>query len=404
MDGQWITTDAAAPALASAAGGGAPLALAAALEREFGLTPEQRAAVLTQTELRARAAARWGTDTHELFFTRDGLEQASRPAVATWRAHRLAAAGVRTIADLGCGLGLEARAFATAGLTVTAVERDPETAAYAAANLRDLPARVLVDDVTTMALPDVDALFVDPARRDPSAPRTVDGRSGQRMADPDDWSPPWSWVCGLAHPRIVAKVAPGIAHARIPDHASATWVQCDGDLVEASVWFNELRNDARTSAIAISNSLVVDALTSNDEELLTIAGIADYVYDVHGAVTRAGLVTQLAARLHAHRLDDRLGFLTSSTFTPTPFATAYRVIESLAFDTKCIVDALRKLDAGNITIVKRAFAADTEQLRKQWVKKLSGHREYTVVLTRIGADPRAFICEPALPQGCADIT
>lgn len=394
MDGQWITTAAAAPALASAAGGGAPLALAASLERRFGLTPDQRAAVLTQIDLRARAAARWGIDSSQLFFTRDGLEQASRPAVAAWRANRLAAAGVRTIADLGCGLGLEARAFAIAGLTVTAIERDPETAAYAAANLRGLSANVVIGDVTDMSLPDVNALFVDPARRDPSAPRSVDGRSGQRIADPEDWSPPWSWVCGLPHRRVVAKVAPGIAHALIPEHASATWVQCDGDLVEASVWFNELRNDARTSAVAISNTSVVEELTSNDTEHTTIGDIDAYIYDVHGVVTRSRLVTQLAARLDAHRIDERLGFLSSPSTVPTPFATPYRVVESMPFDGKRVISALQALGAGNITIVKRAFAADTDQLRKQWMKKLSGDREYTVVLTRIGENPRALICEP----------
>lgn len=393
MDGHWITSPDAEPALAFAAAGGDPLALSAALGSRFGLGPEQRAAVLTQVELRARAASRWGIPTDGMFFTRDGLEQASRPAVTAWRAARLHAAGVHSIADFGCGLGLESRAFARAGIRVTAVELDADTAALAAANLRSLPVQVMVDDVTAMQLPDCDAYFIDPARRDPQAPRSIDGLSGQRVADPEDWSPPWSWVCALDAPKLVAKVAPGIAHQLIPDDASATWVQCDGDLVEASIWFRELSSNARRSAIAIVDNDVVDELTSNDAESTTIGGIDDYVYDLHGVITRSGLVTHLAARLHAHRLDERIGFLSAPQFSATPFATVYRVIESMTFDAKRVVAALQRLDAGNITIVKRAFAADTEQLRKQWLKKLSGSQEFVVILTRLGDQPTAMIAK-----------
>ena len=395
MDGHWITSPAAAEPLRFAAAGGDPLALSGALERRFGLDPAQRAAVLTQSELRERAATRWSTDTRGLFFTRDGLEQASRPAVAAWRAARLAAAGIGSVADLGCGLGFESRAFALAGLAVTAVEVDAGTAALAAANLRGLTADVLVDDITTMALPHCDALFVDPARRDPRAPRSVDGRSGQRVADPEDWSPPWSWVYALPHRKVVAKVAPGIAHERIPGHASAVWMQCDGDLVEASVWFADLQRSARRSAAAIVGHSLVDELTSDDPECTDVGAIAEYLYDVHGVATRAGLVTQLAARLAAHRIDERVGFLSSDRVVHSEFATAYRVVEAMPFDAKLVVNTLQGIDAGNVTLVKRAFAADTEQLRRQWMKKLHGSMEYVVILTRIGDRPMAVICEPA---------
>ena len=81
MDAPWVTTPAAAPALAFAAAGGDPLALSGALGSRFGLDAAQRAAVLTQIELRARAASRWGVAAEGLWFTRDGLEQASRPGL-----------------------------------------------------------------------------------------------------------------------------------------------------------------------------------------------------------------------------------------------------------------------------------------------------------------------------------
>ena len=50
--------------------------------REEGHDPQLVNAALTQARLRARARAKFGTDAQRLFLTPDGLEQATRPAVA----------------------------------------------------------------------------------------------------------------------------------------------------------------------------------------------------------------------------------------------------------------------------------------------------------------------------------
>ena len=113
--------------------GGDPLAAAAAL-RSAGMPADLAAAALTQAELRRRAVGKFGAAAAGMFLTRPGLEQATRGVVADRRAARLRAAGVTTLADLGCGLGADALAAARAGIRVYAVEADPLTAAMAAAN------------------------------------------------------------------------------------------------------------------------------------------------------------------------------------------------------------------------------------------------------------------------------
>ena len=71
----------------------------------------------------------------------DGLEQATRPVVAALHAQRMAAAGARTVADLGCGLGDTpvdlSRRFPQA--TFVGVETAPLS--FALAWLRCLPRR-----------------------------------------------------------------------------------------------------------------------------------------------------------------------------------------------------------------------------------------------------------------------
>ena len=232
-------------ALAGEIATGDPLAAASAL-RARGVPPDLAAAALTQVDLRRRAAAKFGPDAASMFFTRAGLEQATRGVVANRRAARLAAAGVTTLADLGCGLGSEAIAAARAGIEVYAVDFDPATAEIAVANVAALGLgdRITVAclDATTVRVEDFDAVFADPARR----------RAGRgRVFDPRSYSPPWDFIAGLADrvPRTVLKLAPGIDHDLLPPGAEGEWVSVGGDLVEAAFWCGPLAEVPRRATL-----------------------------------------------------------------------------------------------------------------------------------------------------------
>src|SRR5215475_11404371 len=140
----------AALTAATAVAGDDPLTAAAAL-RSAGFPPDLAAAALTQAELRGRAVTKFGADAGRMWFTRAGLEQATRGPVAARRAARVAEGGATHVADLGCGIGSDAIAFARAGLRVTAADSDPLTAAVAAANMESLGLRDLVTVVAANA-------------------------------------------------------------------------------------------------------------------------------------------------------------------------------------------------------------------------------------------------------------
>ncbi|MGN9906228.1 THUMP-like domain-containing protein [Phytohabitans sp. LJ34] len=380
-------------ALAAAAelAGGDPLAAAAAL-RGAGVPADLAAAALTQAELRRRAVAKFGVDAGRMFFTRAGLEQATRSAVAERRAARLRAAGVRTLADLGCGIGADAIAAARAGIVVYALEADPSTAAIAAANAEVLGLdgiRVRHGDATAADLSDVDAVFCDPARR----------RDGRRVFDPKAYSPPWDFVTSLPErvPRTVLKLAPGIDHALIPRGAEAEWVSVRGEVVEAAFWCGPLAEVPRRAALLGAAELPRPAELAGAAELTgsglaraPVGGVRPYLYDPDGAVVRAHLVAEFAATVGGHLADPEIAYVYADSAVATPYARRFAVEEVLPFSLKRLRALLRERGVGRLEIMKRGSALEPERLRRDL--RLSGPAAATLVLTRVAGAPTALIC------------
>nr|WP_246497035.1 methyltransferase domain-containing protein [Sphaerisporangium rubeum] len=204
------------------------VAAAVTLRRTYpaGLT----GAALTQARLRSRATAKFGADAGVMYFTPDGLEQATRAEVAAHRAGRFGP-GDR-VADACCGIGGDLLALARAGCRVDAVDRDPLTVEVARANAAALGLSALVTvtvgDAEAVEPERHDALFADPARR----------TTGRRVFDPMSYSPPWPDVLALAARARGAclKVAPGVPYDVLPADAETEWVSWRGEVKEAAVW------------------------------------------------------------------------------------------------------------------------------------------------------------------------
>ncbi|HEX5597360.1 MAG TPA: methyltransferase domain-containing protein [Micromonosporaceae bacterium] len=407
----------AALAAAAEVAGGDPLQAAATL-RSRGVPGDLAAAALTQAELRRRATQKFGPDATSMFFTRAGLEQATRAVVAERRAARLRAAGVHTLADLGCGLGADALAAARAGLRVYGVEADATTAAMAAANAEAAGVAdrftVVHGDATEFDVSRVEAVFCDPARRRVG--------TGRRVFDPDAYSPPWDFVLDLARrvPRTVVKVAPGIDHSVLPHDAEAEWVSVDGDLVEATLWCGPLATTPRRATLLASRpsqkGCPVDPVSQEGSPLpaqegtglpsweMTGTGAAHaqvgevrrFLYDPDSAVVRAHLVAEFAATLDGVLADPAIAYVYADTGQTTPFARCLEVTDVLPFALKRLRALLRERGVGRLEILKRGSALDPQRLRNDL--RLSGSASASLVLTRVAGAPTALLCQP-VPGG-----
>ncbi|MFE6975387.1 methyltransferase domain-containing protein [Streptomyces sp. NPDC057682] len=344
-------------------------------------------AALGQARLRQRAVAKFGAeDAHRMFFTPHGVEQATRTSVASYRARRFAEAGVRSVADLCCGIGGDAVAFARAGIAVLAVDRDPLTAEVARANAAALGLDGLIEvrcaDVADIGTGPYDAVFVDPARR---------GGRG-RIFDPEAYSPPLSWATGAAvkAPRAALKIAPGVPHEAIDPRAEAEWISDGGEVKEAVLWFGEGFTAGAFRATVLPSGATLSAPAALPAP--PVGPVGRYLYEPDGAVIRAHLVAEIVERCRGRLIDPMIAYITSDELYESPFTAGYEITDRLPFHVKRLKALLREREVGVLTVKKRGSAVEPEELRRKM--KLHGPNAATVFLTRVADVPTMLVGRP----------
>jgi SAM-dependent methyltransferase len=351
------------------------LRVGALLRRDY--PAELVTAALGQHELRRRARTKF-TRAHRMYFTRAGLEQATAEVIAAHRATRFA--GALRVADLCCGIGGDLIALA-ATREVVAVDRDPlhlrmatlNADAYGVADA----VTVVHADVRDVHLGGIDGVFIDPARR----------ARGHRLRAGDS-EPPLSWSTSLVD-RVEAvgiKAAPGIAHDTVPAGWEVEFIADRRDLKEAALWSPALATGTSRATILPEGDVLLPL--PGDEVEHRDPGA--FLLDPNPAVTRAGLVEDLARSLGAWKIDPQIAFLSSDRPLRTPFARTLCVIDSGPWDQKALRLRLRALDIGSVDIRRRGLAGDVEELHRQL--KLRGTRRATLVMTRVDDRPWALIC------------
>jgi hypothetical protein len=185
------------------------LQIASRLRRQ--VSQDQAHAVLETVMLRQRAGVKFSRAAG-MYFTREALQQATAEVVSTYRARRYETAGFKLVADLGCGIGGDALTLAAQVHTI-GVEWNPLRLAMAQENVRlygnSHRFHPLQADLLELTPLPVDALFVDPGRRD---------EQGRRLYSVNDYRPPLSfldrWRDEVPHQGV--KIGPGVDYAQIP--------------------------------------------------------------------------------------------------------------------------------------------------------------------------------------------
>lgn len=350
-----------AEALAAAAAQPDPGSVAAATAMRKRFDADLAAAALTQVVLRTRARTKFGDAAASMFFTPDGLEQATRPEVSVWRAARVRERGVETLVDLGCGIGADALAYARAGLHVVGVEADPATAVLAGANLAGIAP---VQHGLAEAYDVGEAFaFCDPARRDTSG----------RVWRVEQLSPSWEFCSALLMrtPGACLKLGPGLPHRYVGDRR-AQWISHRGDLVEACVWSGG--GGVREAVLLPGDHRLVA-----DETRVRVAPLRSYLHEPDPSVIRAGAVGRLAESTGATGVGEAIAYLSTDEAVASPWWTSFEVVEVMAYKEKVLRGWVREHRIGTLEIKKRGIEVDPAVLRRRL--RPAGEGRATIVLT-----------------------
>lgn len=380
----WLASAEGVAELAAAgamrAGGLTDLKIGEALRQRHD--PDLAAMILTQLDLRQRAASKFSR-ANKMLFTRAGLEQSTSESIARYRAGRYA--GREQIIDLCCGIGGDLIALAGLGPKATAVDRDPVHLFLAEHNARVYhpdaeitPVQMSVEDV---AFSESDAVFIDPARRESSGKRT-----GYQSDPSVDWS------ISLAH-RVAAvgiKTAPGIPRELVPAGWELEMIALGSDLKEAVMWSPALAREPRSATVINDNGTTHLPPLPGDTVTIRDAKPGDWLHDVNPAVTNAGLVEDLARKISADRIDAEIGFLVSDRRNDHAMITNWRVLDVLPWHEKQIRHALKMLDVGPVDIRRRGLPGDVPAITKRLRGK--GKRRVIIAMTRMHNAPTAIIC------------
>jgi hypothetical protein len=341
----------------------------------------ERTGALVETVLLRRRATAKLTDAAHWLFTDDALQQATPTAVAAHRARRLAG---RAVHDVTCSIGAELAALTRTCATVVGSDLDPVRLAMAAGNV---PAAALLRADALRPVTRDTVVLADPARR-------ADGR---RTADPARLQPPLPDLLAAYRGRDLAvKCAPGLDFDRLDWPGEIELTSLDGGVREACLWSPGLGEPGvRRRASVLRSGGGRETVTDTEPDALPIREPGEWIVNPDGAVVRAGLVRQYAARHALWQLDPRIAYLTGDAVPPG--VRGFRVLTRLDYKDKALRAELVRRDCGPLEILARGVDIDPDALRARL--KLRGDRPHTVVLTRIGARPTAFICHAGRPDG-----
>ncbi len=363
------------------------LLLATTLREEVD---SRHASALLETVLLRQRATKKFSRASEMFFTRPALEQASAEIISTYRAQRFFQAGVEEIADLGCGIGGDSIALATK-THVTGVDWDTVRLAIAQENIRVYERgdhfSPMQADLQFMKPFTCDAVFADPGRRD---------ENGRRLYSLDEYRPPVSsLVAWRTKAQFMAiKISPGVDYNEIPSGSEVEFISVEGEVREAVLWYGGFWTGVHRRATLLPGAYT---LTDDGLEDVRITEPDAFLYEPDGAIIRAHLVTHLAHKLDAAKIDPDIAYLTSRTATTTPFGRCFAIDDVMPFHLKKLRRYLRERHIGRVTIKKRGSPIDPDALRG-WLH-LRGEEECTIFLTQVMGKPTVLIGREAKLNG-----
>jgi hypothetical protein len=362
------------------------VAQVAALRKEYPAPPVHAALILARLQGKGAGPSGKFPELPFVWATPEALEQATHGHVARYKAFRISLLKPCRIHDLCAGIGGDALALANIA-PVTAVDLSPIRTACLGYNhlqvasqqahpleIRTADVRDVIDEIPRNAW-----IHIDPARRS----------QGRRSARYEDLIPGPEVIERLfarvgEEGGVFVKLSPAVDFDSLPE-GHLEIISHDGVVVEALLALGTKAGPAtQRSATFLSGDdfecsiqacpRAVEPILVPPEALAPPPDKPVHLYEVDGAITRAGLAQDFAEFQHLMPLTVDGGYLLSGPGAPLvelPPVTPFRVHAIVPFSQ--IPAALTKLPptaAGPVEVKARGNlpGIDTDQLQRTWSK------------------------------------
>jgi hypothetical protein len=388
-DCRWLVSDAARPWLEiceqSDRGSGGEVRLATRLRKD--LSTERVHLVLEQAELRRRAMDKFAR-AGEMFFTRQGLEQATDERIAALKAKRFGNSDIT--ADLCCGIGGDTLALAAVG-SVVGLDLDPIAATFAEANVRTIAGRklsmpIVVGDAAIFPVGEVTAWHIDPDRRP----------QGYRTSRIELHEPPLGAIQAMIgrNTNAAIKLAPAAeTPATWTPSCERQWLGSRGECRQQVAWFGSLATHAgRRSATIVDAAGGPRTVIGEAVEQLPVAEeLGRMLYEPHAAILAARLTGTLCEAHGLAAVSHNVPYLTTPFEEPVtdPALQAFEVVDVLPLDRKQLRDYCRQRSIGRLEVKKRGVQIDPERLRREIISRGDAHA--TLLVAPLGGQVRAMV-------------
>ena len=358
---------------------------------ERSVSSEVARAILDVCECQLRFADKF-EQVERWLLTREAAEQATRSALASWRANYLRERlpTLSRVTEVGTGIGGDsvylARHFQLEGF-----ERDPARAMLAAANIARLTPQarsyaIRAAEVQAAELQG-ELLFVDPARRD-----------GGRKFHPEDWEPPLSSLLSLRTFQAVAvKAAPGVPAELVPEGFELHFLSHHGNLKEAMLLSAPQQLVPRHAWLwprDLAQPLHLEGLPTPAVTRGPVCG--EFLLAPDPALVRSGLLGKFADPLEAGVVHPKIAYLSSPVLGPDPWAESFRILDHSRLNWKNLSQALLAMDWHDFEYLGRGVPFSQNEVLTRLKKaksKMTGRVRGSVIIYRAESDYQAVLAE-----------
>ncbi|WP_394335166.1 methyltransferase domain-containing protein [Thermococcus sp. 5-4] len=325
---------------------------------------------------RARIRAKDKFSRNDLWMDLEGLRYATHEVVARYRAERLGELGIKSIADVSCGIGIQLIFYAMKVERAYGIDIDPlkvefarrNAERYGVHNIEFINADSLSRD--TVERIDAEVIFSDPAR----PPEMPERRLEDLLPSPLEVYEAYKSKTDA----FIFDLPPQMRRERVPWRGEFEYIDLFGALNRLTFYTEPLARVERSAVI-----LPAGARLESDPHLEKVVEWAEkpgqYLYEIPQSVDYADLINELFHALNADikmlLREKRRVLATGEEEIKSPYLKrTYAVVGVLPFHPVRINDFLRKEGFGRATLRISVPEGEYWKVRRRIEANLKGDR------------------------------